>query len=200
MDRVERIDKLVGRAVVSLETANKLGQISDLLIDAISGKLAGLVVTRPLDNSEALVSDRDIRGLGPDAIVVEADHSMVLSAASPLNTLTRAKGNLIGVKVLTDHGQLLGNIANIFICYDQRPVFLYEVRSSFIDKLLGRAFYFAAARGCAFSDDKSALVIAGDPEQMDNCLEAAAERLLGDYKSAISPSNAVHVEVRSHAH
>jgi uncharacterized protein YrrD len=33
VDRVERIDKLIGRAVVSLETANKLGEIADLLID-----------------------------------------------------------------------------------------------------------------------------------------------------------------------
>ena len=199
MHRVEKIDRLIGRPVVSLETANNLGQINDLLIDPLSGKLAGVVVKRTLDNNESLVSNRDVHGIGPDALVVEAEHSLVLSAASPLNTLTRAQGNLVGVKVMTDQGQLLGSIANIFICHDQRPIFIYEVRSSIIDKLLGRAFYFPAALACAYADDRSALVISGDPEQMDNCVEAAAKRL-GYHNSAISPSRAVPVEVQSPAH
>jgi uncharacterized protein YrrD len=198
VERVERIDKLIGRAVVSLETANRLGPASDLLVDPLSGELAGFAVQRSADESDALVSILDIHGIGPDAVIVKGDQSLVLTEASPLNALPRAQADLIGVKVITEHGQLLGNIANLFLCLTERPVFIYEVRSSLIDKLLGRAFYFAASLSCAFSDDRSALVVAAEPEEMDHRVEAAAERLLSVFSS--SPrAHVFTVEVRTHA-
>jgi hypothetical protein len=60
---------------------------------------------------------------------------------------------------------------------NQRPVFIYEVRPSLLDRLPGRAFYFAASLGCAFSGDWSALVVTAERENMDHRVEAAAERL-----------------------
>ena len=199
MDRVERIDKIIGREVLSLESANNLGPVVDLLVDPLSGKLAGLVVQRSSDQTETLVSIHDIHGIGPAAVVVEGDESLVLTEASPLNTLPRAQADLNGVKVLTEHGQLLGNIANLFLCLTERPVFIYEVRSSLIDKLLGRAVYFAASLGCAFSDDRSALVVAAEPEGMDHRVEAAAERLLEPFVAATRPP-AFTVQVRTRVH
>jgi hypothetical protein len=95
--------------------------------------------------------------------------------------------------------ELLGNISNLYLCVDKRPVFIYEVRSSLFDKLLERAFYFAASLGCAFSDDGTALVVTGGPESMYHRLEAAAERLLGPYNSDIKQTSGIHIQVRSHA-
>lgn len=198
MDNVQNIEQLIDRPVVSLETANKLGHVADLLADPVSGQLAGLSVNR-LDESYALTSMLDVHGIGPDAIIVERDQSLVLAGASPLNTLPRAKINLIGVKVITEHGQLVGNISNLYLCIDKRPVFIYEVRSSLFDKLLGRAFYFAASLGCAFSDDGTALVVTGGPENMYHRLEAAAERLLGPYSIDLPQTADIHIEVRSRA-
>src|SRR4029079_1836720 len=93
----------------------------------------------------ALVSVLDVQGIGPAAVMLEGEHSLVLADASPLKTLPRAKQNLIGVKVITEQGLLLGEITNLYLCIDHRPAFIYEVRSSLFDKLLGRAFYFAAS-------------------------------------------------------
>jgi uncharacterized protein YrrD len=199
VNHVERIDKFIGRQVVSLETANNLGDVADLLINPLSGELAGLAVKRTVEDNEALVSIRDVHGLGPDAVIVESEECLVLAAASPLNTLPRVTVDLKDVKVITEHGQLLGNIANLFLCLHESPIFIYEVRSSLVDKLLGRAFYFAASLGCAFSDDRSALVVTGNPEQMDHRVQDAAERLLGSSRSTASRTMGVHVEVRSHA-
>ncbi|HKP36552.1 MAG TPA: PRC-barrel domain-containing protein [Pyrinomonadaceae bacterium] len=198
MDNVQNIDRLIGRAIVSLETANKLGQVSDLLADPLSGELAGFSVQR-LDESFALVSMDDVHDIGPDAVILERDGSLVPSDESQVKTLPRAKENLIGVKVITEHGQLLGNISNLFLCLDKRPVFIYEVRSSLFDKLLGRAFYFAASLGCAFSDDRTALVVTGGPEDMHHKLEIAAERLLGLHQIGFKQPSGIHIEVRSHA-
>jgi uncharacterized protein YrrD len=198
VDRVERIDKLIGRPVVSLETANLLGSVADLLVDPLSGELAGLSVKRQGDDDEALVSILDVHGIGADAVIVEADHSLVLAAASPLNTAPRAFADMVNVKVLTEHGQLLGNIANLYLCLDTPPTFIYEVRSSLFDKLLGRAFYFAASLGCAFAADRSALVVTAEPTEMDHRVEAAAERLSGIFSPA-SRAPVFTVQVRTHA-
>ena len=79
-----------------------------------------------------------------------------------------------------------------------RP-FIYEVRSSLFDKLLGRAFYFAASLSCALSDDRTALVVTGGPEDMHHRLETAAERLLGPHQTDFKQASGIHIEVRSHA-
>ena len=198
MNNVQKIDQVIGRAVISLETANKLGHIADLLADPLSGQLAGFSVQR-LDESYALVSMSDVHDIGPDAIILERDDSLHPAETSPVKTLPRAKENLIGVKVITEHGQLMGNISNLYLCLDRKPVFIYEVRSSLFDKLLGRAFYFAASLGCAFSDDRTALVVTGGPEDMHHKLETAAERLLGPHQIGFKAPSGIHIEVRSHA-
>ena len=198
MNNVEKIEQIIGRAIISLETANKLGHVADLLADPLSGQLAGFSVQR-LDGSFALVSMLDIHDMGSDAIIVERDGSLVPSDESPVKTLPRAKENLTGVKVITEHGQLLGSISNLYLCFDKTPAFIYEVRSSLFDKLLGRAFYFAASLGCAFSDDRTALVVTGGPEDMHHRLETAAERLLGPHQIGFRQTSGIHIEVRSRA-
>ena len=197
MDSVENIQRLIGREVISLETANKLGRVADLLVDTLAGQLAGFSVHRP-DSTIALASVLDIHGIGPDAVVVEHDQSLVLVDASPLNALPRAKDDLIGVKVMTDRGQHLGSISNVFLCVDKQATFIYEVRSSFFDALLGRAWYFAASLGCALSEDGASLVVTAGSEQMHDRLEGAAERVLGPYRLP-EQTTSVRVEVRTHA-
>jgi uncharacterized protein YrrD len=197
MENVENIEKLIGRAVVSLETANTLGRVADLLADPLSGQLAGFSVQR-VDQSYALASILDVQGIGPAAVMLEGDHSLVLADASPLKTLPQAKQNLIGVKVITDHGLLLGEISNLYLCIDHRPAFIYEVRSWLFDKLLGRAFYFAASLARAFSGDGTSLIVTANPEELDHSLAAAIDRLLPRSRS-LHQTPAVSVEVRTHA-
>ena len=197
MNNIENVQKLIGREVISLETANKLGRVADLLVDTLTGQLAGLSVRRP-DNTIALVSVLDVHGIGPDAVVVELDQSLVLLEASPLSVLPKAKEDLTRVKVMTDRGQHLGSISNVFLCIDKRPTFIYEVRSSFLDALLGRARYFAASLDCALSPGCASLVVTARPEQMHDRLEDAAERVLGPYRLP-QPAGMVRVEVRTHA-
>ena len=198
LNNVEKIEQIIGRAIISFETANKLGHVTDLLADPLSGELAGFSVQR-LDESLTLVSMTDVHDIGPDAVIVERDGSLLSNDESPVKTLPKAKENLIGVKVITEHGQLLGNISNLFLCLDRKPSFIYEVRSSLFDKLLGRAFYFAASLGCAFSDDGTSLVVTGGPEDMHHKLENAADRLLGPHQIGFKPTPGIHIEVRSRA-
>ncbi len=200
MSNVENIQKLIGRPVVSVETANALGDVEDLILDPLAGELAGFSVRRP-DDSQVLASIIDVHDIGPDAIMVERDVSLVLAEASPLNTLPKAKANLLGASVLTEHGQSMGEISGLFLSAAAPYIFIYEVRSSIFDKLLGHAFYFSASLGCALSTDGTALVVKGDTETMDHSLESAGRRLFGPYNSPLgSPlgkSSGLTIEVRT---
>jgi len=198
MQNIEGIGKLIGRTVISVESANKVGHVNDLLCDPLTGKLAGFSVETP-DKTSALVSIIDVRGIGRDAVMIEHDNSLVLAEASPLNGVPRAKGSLIGVKVITEHGQLLGAISDVSLCLLREPVFVYEVRSSIFDKLLGHAFYFGASLGCAFSDDSSSLVVCDYSDAMEHSLEAAARRILGSIEVMLQDPAAINIQIRSHA-
>ena len=198
LENVEGLGKLIGRPVVSVETANKLGHINDLIVEPLTGRLAGFCVAR-FDETSALVSVIDVHGIGPDAIMVERDESLVLAAASPLAELPRAKTNLIGVKIITEHGQLLGKISDLHLCLLKDPVLIYEVRASIFDKLLGHALYVSASLGSALAADRSALVINGAPDKLENQLEAVANRVFGPFQTKSFQPSALQVEVRSRA-
>ena len=173
---VQHIDNLIGKPVLSLETANKLGNVHDLVIDPLRGELAGLSV-QTLDQSQVLVNHREIHSIGPDAVMLESEQSLVSVHPSSIQTFPLAKNNLTGVKVITEDGQLLGEIANIYIHLAETSILIYEVRSSIVDKLLGHALYFPASSVCAFSEDATRLIISGDVEKADRTLEAVATRL-----------------------
>ena len=199
MNNVQNIDALIGRPVLSLETANRLGQIHDVIVDPLSGSFAGFSIQRA-EQSYALVEQREIHSIGPDAVMTNTDDSLIATDESPLKNLSLAKTQLIGVRVVTQHGQFMGNVSNIYIHLAETPAFIYEVRSSIFDKLLGHAFYFPASLASAFSDDRTALVVSDDPDTMDRSLVAATRRLCGDYRMPqYHVAGGVQVTVRSHS-
>src|SRR5204862_8141567 len=103
-----------------------------------------------------LVSVMDVHGVGPDAIMVEREEALVLNDASPMSTLPKGKLDLLGAKVITEYGQLLGKVSAVFLSLIEPFSVIYEVRSSILDKLLGHAFCFPASLACARSADGSA--------------------------------------------
>jgi uncharacterized protein YrrD len=176
---IHSIDFIIGRAVLARATANKLGQVHDLIISPSKGDLVGLSLRLP-DESLRLVDYRDICSFGQDAVMINSDESAVLVQDSPLKALPLAKNNLIGVNVVTESGKLLGKIANVYMHLAETLLLIYEVRSSIIDKLLGHALFFPASQGLAVSGDFARIVVAEDTsEKADNSLAALEARLFG---------------------
>lgn len=179
--QINPIAILIGKSILSRSTANKLGQIYDLVVDPVKGELSGLAVRMP-DESIRLIDYREIFSFGPDAVMIKSDESAVPAQESPLKTLPLAK-NLIGAKVITESGKLLGQIAGIYIHLAETSLLVYEVRSSLLDKLLGHSLYFPASQGCALSGVDARLVVTDDTaEKADNTLAALEARLFGPPK------------------
>ena len=176
---VNTIDSLIGKAVVARATANKLGQIHDLIVDPVKGELAGLSV-KMADESLRLVDGREIYSFGPDAVMINSDASAVPVEVSPLRVLPLAKLNLTGANVVTEGGRLLGQIANVYIRLAESLLLIYEVRASLLDKLLGHALFFPATQGRAVSADFKRIVVAEDtPAVADHSLAQLTARLFG---------------------
>ena len=185
------IDILIGKTLVARATANKIGQVHDLIIDPVKGELAGLAV-KMADESLRLIDAREISSFGPDAVMVTSDESAITRQDSPLKKSPLARTNLLGAKVITEGGKVLGQIANVYIHLAETSLFVYEVRSSLLDKLLRHTLFFPASWGVAFSEDGTRLVVSNDAaEKADHPLEAAAARLF-------EPGPTIVVRSRSH--
>jgi uncharacterized protein YrrD len=192
---IRSIDFLIGMIVLARETANKLGQINDLIVDLAKGELRGLSVQMP-DQSLRLIDYQEIYSFGPDAVMVNSDSSAVPVGASALKAAPLAKHTLMGANVVTEGGKLLGHIANIYIHLAQESLLFYEVRSSLLDKLLGHTLYFPAPWAIALSEDGTRLVVADDTAlKSDKSLAALEGRLFGP---PAEPDPVVVVRTRSH--
>lgn len=176
---INSIDILIGKTVVARSTANKLGQIHDLIVDPVKGELAGLAV-KMADQSLRLVDGPEIYSFGPDAVMINSDEAAVPVEDSPLKASPLAKNNLRGVQVITEGGKQLGQIASVYIHLAETSLFIYEVRSSLLDKLLGHTLFFPASWGIAFSEDSTRLVVSNDAdEKADKTLDELVTRLFG---------------------
>jgi uncharacterized protein YrrD len=154
---VSPINLLTGMTVLSLTSGNKLGQILDLFIDPINGVLLGVTLSLP-DGNVAAIAQSEIHSFGRDAVMVASEES-VMPVDSGLPGSGRQASKLIGTKIITESGDVLGHITNIYVTLKPPPSIIYEARQSILDKLLGREFFLPASVGHALSDDASRLVV-----------------------------------------
>lgn len=194
--QIRTVEFLIGRVVLARETANKLGQIYDLIVDPLKGVLGGLAVRMP-DQTLSLIDAREIYSFGVDAVMINSDSAALPVQESPLKESPLAKTVLTGAKVLTESGKLLGQIAHVYIrLAPEESLLFYEVRSSLLDKLLGHSLFFPASWGRALSRDGKRLVVVDDTsEKADHTLHALETRLFGPPPD---PDPVVIVRSRSH--
>ncbi len=130
--------ELRGRAVVSLAEAKKAGSVADVFFRPESGELAGLAVsTGGLAahlpggaGDRRLVNIADVKAIGQDAVTVR-DQS-VLTRPEQLTELRDlpSADRVIGLKVVTEGGKLVGKVADIFVDPAALLVMSFRVRSS----------------------------------------------------------------------
>ena len=152
------VGDLSGMSVLSLATGNMLGQVRDILVDPISGVLLGVVVLSSEGEETALPLD-EIYSVGRDAIMARNELSLGPVEDSKILGDGRPANNLVGTKIITEGGNVLGQITDVFVTLSQPPHILYEARQSLLDKLLGRTFFIPASVGNALSDDCARLVV-----------------------------------------
>ena len=155
------VNSLVGRAILSRATGNKLGTVHDLIVDPINGSLLGIAALTD-DGGLWAIAQSEIFSFGTDTVMVNADNSLSDGQSSGLSYAPLAKHTLIGAQVITESGKILGHVADLFILGAMPPVVLYEIRESLLDKLLGRSLFLSASAGKALSFDAKRIIVPDD--------------------------------------
>lgn len=181
LDNLHSSDTLIGMAVLSRVTGNKLGQVHDLILDPIRGELLGLWVQSP-DSALGVMDYREVYSFGRDAVMAAGDDAIVPSAGSRLAEAPCAKRDIAGARVVTEGGTLLGQVANVYVHLAPPPLAVYEVRESLLDKLLGRGLFIPASLGRALSDDAERIIV---PEDTSRTATASLEELAAGRLAAL---------------
>jgi uncharacterized protein YrrD len=120
-----KFSDLKGRAVVQLENSEKIGEISDVLMDSASHQPVGIELNPGLLSHNRAIPMTEIKSIGPAAIMV--------SNIRKENDLASGKflklGNILNNQVVTDTGELLGNIKDIALNPDTLEMIAFEVSS-----------------------------------------------------------------------
>ena len=118
LDAVIRATDLSGRAVVDLDAAEKVGKVERLVLDPDARRVAALLVSRggaiSGDGMHMTVPASAIRALGPDAVTIHPGAAVSEQALAQLDRLPRTS-DIIGCKVVSEDGRLLGRVDDVLI-------------------------------------------------------------------------------------
>lgn len=134
--------ELGGRAVVDVDAAEKLGQIDRIVLDTDGRRVAGFVVSRGgsvFGGGEHLTVPADcVHAVGPDAVTVRRGPNadgLNPGSASLLDGLPRVS-DIVGRKVVSDQGRLLGTVDDILIDETDGRIVGYSLAGAGLDDKL----------------------------------------------------------------
>lgn len=147
--------ELKGKPVLDATTGERIGTVSDIIINPAEGRLLGLVVLRP-DKESRAVSAAKAR-IGHDAVML-SDRTMVALDYSGefLNGISGA--DVLGTNVVTEDGRLAGTIRAIHVASDGSG-FYYRVAGSTLQRVFGGGFYIPGQTPTAVSPDRKRIIV-----------------------------------------
>ncbi len=171
-----RATELGGKAVVDVDAAEKLGKIDRVVLDPDARRIAGFAVVKGsslLGTGEHLVLPASsVHAIGPDAVTVHHRQSNAAStSATDLQHLPRVS-DMVGRKVVSDQGQLLGAVDDVLI-----------------DEADGRIIGYALS-GSDLDDKLKHMLSKGDDRKRGGFLRADADLRAGK-DLIVAPENAV---------
>ena len=158
LNDVIEIDKIVGMPVLSRTTGNKLGEVYDLYVDPAQGVLRGVTIKAPNDRLGG-IDYQNIYSFGKDAVMVNDDGAITVLTDEWVAQHPHAKKHLVGTNVMTEGGNHLGEIGNIFVRLTTPPAVIYELRGSLWDNLMGRNHFIYAAHAGALSSNAERMIV-----------------------------------------
>jgi sporulation protein YlmC with PRC-barrel domain len=132
-----------GRKVVSRDSAQELGTVRHLLIDAQRRHIASVVIGR--GRKAQLIDWARLSGFGPDAVMVADEGCLRLPADERERAAAAGKLELVGKRALTERGNELGTLDDVTFDPDTGALEYLLVRSHQIPvgALLGSGSYAA---------------------------------------------------------
>jgi uncharacterized protein YrrD len=108
--------QLVGRAVIDMEAAERLGKIKEIIVQRDGERVAGFVVAHgetmvATGGKRRIIPASAVHSIGPDAMTVRGSSMQELAELENLPRMS----DIIGHKMITQSGRLLGIIDDMLI-------------------------------------------------------------------------------------
>jgi uncharacterized protein YrrD len=107
----ESFRQAIGRKVVSRASANELGSVRQLLVDAQQRRIAAVVIGR--GKKAQLVEWEQLSGFGPDAVMVVDEGALRPPADDRERNGVDGNLDLLGKRALSERGNELGKIDDV---------------------------------------------------------------------------------------
>lgn len=114
---MRRVSEIIGKPIVSAETGDQLGSVSDALIDVARVRIVGLVISGDLLESDHVIPFSDVETLGPDSVRASVAGDM---ATNPRewdlpDVQTARSTTLNGMPVVTLAGHRIGHLRDLML-------------------------------------------------------------------------------------
>ena len=152
-----------GMPLLAADTGAKLGEIRDAIIHPTEGRVMGVVV-RTLDGDDLRLRISDVI-IGEDAVMTSGESfERAGDYARDMAGGFRAVDEMIGSNIVTEDGELLGRISEVYIRVD-KPMAVYRVTESRLQKFFGGGFFLAGDVARSFAPDATRMIVPADTEQ-----------------------------------
>jgi uncharacterized protein YrrD len=118
MSILMRAREITGRPVVTLDTAEDIAEVKDVVFDHVSASLVGFTLNKrgflgsPM--KEVLPWSR-VSALGPDALMIAGEGSIGVGDAAMEGAAAAQDRDVIGATVMTDAGTALGTVVDVVL-------------------------------------------------------------------------------------
>jgi uncharacterized protein YrrD len=132
-----------GISVIALDTGAKIGEVDDLIFDLQQNRLIGILVEKAgLTHPARVVPCSQVRAIGPDAVMVEGENSVIDAEKDAyINDILQKEREIKGKEVYTMEGEDLGEIVDVHFDEKTGKIEGYEVSGGiFADAYTGRSF------------------------------------------------------------
>lgn len=134
---------LIGKSVVAADTGKIIHKVHDVVIDSPGQQLLALLVDEGgLLASAQIIPFRDVASVGPDAVMVASETVVMAANEHPaVEKVVNADQKIVSLKVMTEDGQDLGTIADLYFDEQTGTIAGYEVSGGLMsDVKTGRSF------------------------------------------------------------
>lgn len=166
---MHRVSDMIGKAVVSVNSGEKLGTVSDGLLEPGGVRLIGLVVRHGVLGNEHVLPLSDLQTVGRDALLVRSDEHLVSAREWRKADVGAARSSSVrGRRVVTAAGEEIGHVSD-FLTDEQTGGFGgLEVESTSLGGLRSRRIVVPASSAPRVGPDAVVIkenALASPPEE-----------------------------------
>lgn len=105
------LSQVLGHPVISAEDARPAGEVAGLGIDPLTRRITELYLRDAKSGGDSVPWAR-VRGMGPDAVIIDTGGADVTEAGHG-GSHSRAHKKLLGKRVLTEYGEDIGTLTEV---------------------------------------------------------------------------------------